>query len=99
MNASLTIGSFPSHYASATNSISFSANNPFNQSFATYYAIISYTTITVLAFMRPFSKRLSTRRQPVTITSARGPVDDVVRSLPSLGAPNAGFEPVWWLPG
>ncbi|CAE6510716.1 unnamed protein product [Rhizoctonia solani] len=101
MNSSLSIGSFPSQSSSITNLISVSdLVHPTNTSFISG-SLFSYAALATLAFVRPFWKRLhgGTRRKPVTITSASGPVANLVRSLPSLGSPNAGFEPVWWLPG
>ncbi|KAH7343543.1 Alpha/Beta hydrolase protein [Rhizoctonia solani] len=100
MNSSLSIGFFPSQSMPITSSISVSdLAHPTNQSFVPG-SFLSYAALAALAFVRPFWKRLhaGSRRKPVAITSAPGPVANLVRSLPSLGSPNAGFEPAWWLP-
>ncbi|KAF8743410.1 LNS2 protein, partial [Rhizoctonia solani] len=102
MNSSLSIGSFPSQPTYITSSISVSAlTHSTSHSFIPSCSLFSYAALASLAFIRPFWKRLhaGTPRKSVTITSAPGPVSNLVRSLPSLGSPNAGFEPAWWLPG
>ncbi|KAJ1308893.1 hypothetical protein OPQ81_004580 [Rhizoctonia solani] len=100
MGSSLSIGSFSSRPVSITTISVSDLAHPTEQSFVPSYFSLSYAALAALAIVRPFWKRLHTgsRRKPVTITSAPGPVANLVRSLPSLASPAAGFEPVWWLP-
>ncbi|KAG9128265.1 hypothetical protein FRC07_001906 [Ceratobasidium sp. 392] len=103
-NVSLSIGSFPSLSASTLTSVPVSTltsvdciGQPFVLDYDTFsYYIAPIIFVSVLLFWTRLYKRV--QRQPINVTSAPGPVGDLVRTLPSLAGPNAAFEPVWWLP-
>ncbi|QRV87872.1 alpha/beta hydrolase family protein [Ceratobasidium sp. AG-Ba] len=103
-NVSLSIGSLPSLSTSALTSVPVSnlasidyVGQPLVLNYDTFsYYIASIIFASILLFLARLYNNI--RRQLINITSAPGPVADLVRSLPSLAGPGATFEPVWWLP-